>query len=346
MLNPQTSTMNTTMEDIARECGISKMTVSRVLSQRAGVSARTREKVLGAAKRLNYETNTLAQNLNLNRSAFIGVATPFEGLLGSYYFAEVFSGFQAVLAGSGWDYALFDTLSDAFNDGDKLAKLYRQRKVDGLLIVAPHMRDLFLETLTNLRVPMVVIGESMSALGVCSVSCGDHHGITLSCEHLYSLGHRKIAFVGGPSDLATARRREQAYRDFCRKKKIAVPQGFIQPGDYTMKSGRAAGLSLLRMKERPTAIIAANDMMAYGIMESARELGVRIPNELSLVGFDDLPTATERYPALTTVHQPVSAMGERGAELLVEALRNRTNPHGQVRLDVTLVERESSGPAA
>jgi DNA-binding LacI/PurR family transcriptional regulator len=338
--------MHATMEDIARECGISKMSVSRVLSQRAGGSARMREKVLSAAKRLNYEPNILARNLTLNRSAFIGVATPFEGLLGSNYFAEIFAGFKTAFAGSGWDFALFDTLSEEFNEGMKLAKLYRQRKVDGLLIVAPHMRDRFLETLTGLRVPLVVVGESISAPGISSVSCEDYHGITLGCAHLHSLGHRKIAFVGGPPDLATARRREQAFRDFCRKKKLTIPAGFIQPGDYTMRSGRAAGLELLRGKALPTAVIASNDMMAYGIMESARELGIRIPEELSLVGFDNLPTATERFPALTTVHQPVSVMGERGAKILIDALNSGAPPHGRERLDVTLVVRGSSGPLA
>ena len=335
--------MPTTMEDIARACGISKMTVSRVLSRQGG-SAQMREKVLKAAKRLNYETNVLAQNLTLNRSAFIGVATPFEGLLGSNYFAEVFAGFQNAFAGSGWDFALFDTLSEAFNDAEKLARLYRQRKVDGLLVIAPHMQDRYLKTLTGLGVPMVIIGESISAPGVCSVACEDHHGINLSCAHLHELGHRKIAFVGGPSDLATARRREQAYRDFCRRKKLTIPRGFIQPGNYTMRSGRAAGLALLRAELKPTAIIASNDMMAYGIMESARELGVRIPDELSLVGFDNLPTATERFPALTTVHQPVKEMGERGAKILIDALCAGTVPQGHERLEVTLVVRGSSAP--
>jgi DNA-binding LacI/PurR family transcriptional regulator len=344
MLGPHPVMTHTTMEDIARECGVSKMTVSRVFGSGVGVSPGTREKVLDAAKRLKFETNALAQNLNRNRSAFIGVATPFEGLLGSNYFAEVFIGFQAALAGSGWDYALFDTLSEEFNDGDKLAKLYRQRKVDGLLIVAPHMDDRFLETLTDLRVPMVVIGESISVPSVCSVSCEDHRGITLSCAHLYALGHRRIAFLRGPSDLATARRREHAFRDFYRRKKLAVPDGFIQPGDYTMRSGRVAGFALLSLKDRPTAIIAANDMMAYGVMESARQLGIPIPDELSIVGFDDLPTATERYPALTTVQQPVAEMAERGAKILVEALRGKTLPQGHMRLEVNLIERQSSAP--
>ena len=251
------------------------------------------------ARRLNYETNALAQNLNRNRSAFIGVATPFEGLLGSNYFSDMFAGFQAVLAGSGWDYALFDTLSDAFNEGTKLARLYRQRKVDGLLVIAPRMRDRFLETLSDLRVPMVVIGESISIGHLESVSCEDQHGMTLSCTHLYALGHREIAFVGGPSNLASARRREHAYRNFCRRKKLLVRPDFIQPGDYTMRSGRAAGSALLSLKRRPTAIIASNDLVAYGVMESARALGVRIPDQLSLVGFDDLP-----LPALRSDTRP------------------------------------------
>ena len=137
------------MMDIARECNITKMTVSRVLSGHPGVKASTRKKVLEAAKRLNYEVNVLAKNFNFNRSGFVGVATPFLGLLGSPYFAEAFKGFRAGLAETNLDFALYDTDSDLFNDGSKLARLWRQRRVDGLLIVALHTYDQFLDTLAN-----------------------------------------------------------------------------------------------------------------------------------------------------------------------------------------------------
>ena len=332
------------MEDIAVECGVSKMTVSRVLTGRNGVSAATRRKVLAAASRFNYEVNALAQNFSLKRSGFIGVATPFQGMIGSNYFGEVLAGFQRVLGETAWDFALFDTSSNSFSDGRKLEKLYRTRRVDGLLVLAPHSSDSFLDTLSDIRIPLVVLGETVASPDVCSVTCEDYEGIKMVCAHLCSLGHRRIAFVGGPPDLTTAKRRENAYIEFCRAGKLKMPPDYIQFGDYTMRSGRDAGLALLKSPVPPTAIVTANDMMAFGVIESARELNVSVPGALSVAGFDDLPTAAERFPSLTTVHQPVIEMAERSMQLLVDCLNLGQPPTGQIRLPVYMVKRQSTGP--
>ena len=334
---------HSTMNDIARECGISKMTVSRALTGHPGVSTPTREKILAAAQRLKYEVNTQAQNFARKRSGFIGVATPFRGLLGSNYFSELFEGLQIVLSDTDWDFALFDTLSSSFNDGGKLARLHRQRKVDGLLVVAPHTDDVFLETLTGLHIPLVVIGEKAHA-DVCSVFCNDQAGLTDLCLHLHALGHRRIAYVDGPNFLMSAKRRKQAYFEFCKKMNLRNPDWFIQRGDYTMRSGREAGLVLLKNDEPPTAIIAANDLMAYGVMESARELEIPIPGGISVAGFDDLPTASERCPSLTAIHQPVAKMGRRSAKLLLDAVVRGDLPSGHTEMEVSLVVRQSTGP--
>jgi DNA-binding LacI/PurR family transcriptional regulator len=334
--------MPTTMEDIARECGVTKKTVSRVFAGGAAVKASTRDKILAAAQRLNYEYNTLARNFSARRSMLIGVAAPFEQLLGSSYFAEAFQGFNSVVKDTGMDFGLFDTCSDLFNDGTKLAKLYRQRRVDGLLVLALHTYDRFLNTLEELHVPMVVVGERAEDESVCSVSCDDYKGMRLLCEHLYSLGHRKIAFVSGPEYVTTAEWRKKAFLDFCKAKELDVPLRYIQQGSYGMAKGREAGLTLLKMKQRPTAIIASNDMTAFGVLESARELNLRVPNDVSVAGFDDLPTAAEHFPSLTTVHQPVREMGKRSAELLLKSLEDETLPTGQTVMEVSLVVRQST----
>ena len=338
--------MQATMQDIARECGVTKMTVSRVLADRNGVKVATREKILDAAKRLNYEVNSLAQNLNSNRSGFIGVATALDVMLGSPYLAEVFMGFRLGFAinNSELNFALFDTGSDSYNTGVKLARLYRQKRIDGLLIIALHTSDHFLGTLEELHMPMVVVGEKADFPSVCSVSCDDQRGIKALCAHLYALGHRRIAYVDGPPDISTANRRKQAYLAFCRTKKLNNPAWYVQPGVYSMQSGREAGHDLLTSRPRPTAIIAANDMMAYGVMESARELNLRVPEDVSIGGFDDLPTAAERCPSLTTVHQPVKEMGELSARIVLQSLSSGVPPKGQTVMDVSLVIRESTAP--
>jgi len=330
------------MDDVARECGLSKMTVSRVFQGYPGVSAATREKVLSAAKRLEYEPNVLAQNLNSNRAGYIGVATPFEGLLGSHYFSQLLQGFGNVMKDTGFDFALFDTLAESFNDPGKLAKLYRQRKVDGLFVVAPHMQDDFIDTLSDLRVPLIVIGENISSKTVCSFACNDKQGISLLCSHLLALGHSRVAFIGGPQDLASASSRRDSYRDFLKKRRVKVPDWYVQPGAYDIQSGREAGIFLLNSKPRPTAIIAANDLMAFGVMESARMLNLQIPEDISICGFDDIPASSQYWPPLTTVHQPVKEMGEQGARLLLDSLKRDKIPRGQTEIEVTLVVRQTT----
>ncbi len=332
------------MDDIARECGVSKMTVSRVLAGRRGVSGAMREKVFSVAKELNYESNILASNFAQRRSGFVGVATPFEGLLQTNFLAMVFRGCQQVLRDSQWDFALFDLLSPSFSDGSKLEKLYRSRKVDGLLVVAPHLDDQFLSTLTHLKILLVVVGEMVTSSDVSCVACDDYQGIELACDHLYSLGHRRIAFVGGPQDLASARRRENAYVEFCRRRNLRLPGTFTQVGDYTMHSGHAAGSELLASKDRPTAIIAANDTMAFGLIECARKLKIEVPSDVSIVGFDDLPMAAEIFPPLTTVCQPVAEMAARAAQLLMNAFDTGQRPEERIVLPVHLVQRASTAP--
>jgi len=333
-----------TMNDIARLCGFSKMTVSRALAGRPGVRPEARRIIAAAATKLRYEVSWVAQSLNNNRSGVVGVATPWDGLIGSNFLAEIFRGFSRAMDESALELALFNTESESFNHGSKLAKLYRQRKVDGLLVVAPHSDDAFLKTLRRLHVPLVVVGEGLPDASICWIACDDSKGITFVSQYLFSLGHRKIAFIGGPENLNSAARRRKAFVDFVRAKALRLPPAYFQTGDYTIKGGREAARRLLKLSDRPTAIVAANDITAFGAMESARQLGISIPDELSITGFDDLPEASERYPSLTTVHQPVREMGKKSAKLLLTALAENKLPKGHTKMPVSLVVRESTGP--
>ncbi|WP_162525332.1 LacI family DNA-binding transcriptional regulator [Rariglobus hedericola] len=334
------------MEDIAKDCGISMMTVSRVISGKGLVSAATREKVLEAVKRLDFQINTVASNLARSRSGFIGIALPFHGLIGSDYFGEIVRGVQSVLMDTEWDISLFDIRARTFEDGAKLQQLHRTRKVDGLLVIAPNAHEAFLETFSSMRLPLVVVGKRVDHRGVCCVSCDDYQGIESMCEHLHGLGHRRIAFVGGPAGFSVAHAREQAFLDFCARKRLSKKSRPLWRGDYSFKSGCDAGLALLQTEERPTAIIAANDAMAHGLIEATRELRLTVPRDVSIGGFDDLPSSENIHPALTTVHQPVFEMAAHGARLLVEALNKQVRPEGRSLLKVRLIVRQSTGSIA
>ncbi len=338
------------MTDIARECGITKMTVSRVLAGGDKVKPATKARVLAAAKKLNYEVNTLAKNLTKGRSGFVGVATPFEGLLGTCYFGECFRGFSKARKRFDLDFVLFDTKLESFQDGEKLTQLYRQCRFDGLLVLGAHMNDSFIESLKSAGIPLVIIGEKPLSSEICSVSCDNTGGVELLCEHLYTLGHRRIAFVEGPKNLKVAKSRREQYLNFCRTRKLITPPHYLQPGTFQMSSGREAGKALLTGHTRPTAIIAANDSMAFGVIESARELSLRVPHDVSVVGFDDLDDASQYSPPLTTVHQPAFEMGKLSAQKLFKSIDTDILPTGQTVLNVSLILREStavppSGPS-
>jgi DNA-binding LacI/PurR family transcriptional regulator len=299
---------------------------------------------MAAATRLNYEINALAQSFNSNRSGFLGIAIPFDGLLGTSYFKDAVNGFRRVLDDTVFSFSLFDTNSESFNNGEKLGRLYRQRRADALLLLAVHTSDRFLEPLEELHVPMVVVGERVDRPNVCSVSCRDRHGMRQICDHLFKLGHHRIGFVEGPRGFSTAIRRKEGFLESCQEKGLEVPEAYLQQGHYNTHGGREAGRALLRQNPRPTAVIAANDAMAYGVYESARELGLRIPQDISIVGFDNETAAAEMFPPLTTIHQPVCEMGEEAAKILLNAITKDKLPAGQKVLDVSLIVRESTAP--
>ena len=321
------------------------MTVSRVLAGQAGVGEQTREKVREVARRLKYERSSLAVNFARNRSGFIGVATDFSGLLGTRYFQETMAGFQRVLRNTGLDFAMFDTLSEVFESPEELARLYRQRKADGFLIVAPHKKVRYLKTLVELGTAFIVVGERASDPAVPSVSCDDEMGIRLLCEHLQALGHTEMAYFAGPTNLGSAGRRQQAFIDFMRKEQLNIPKHFVQHAGYTMEAGKAAALRAMKNKRRPTAILAANDVAALGVIDGVRECGLRVPEDVSVAGFDDLLTATESRARLTTIHQTVVEIGERGARILLDAIETGKLPTGHVDMPVSLVVRDTTGPA-
>jgi len=342
---PPNLTRHTTLHDVARECGVSAMTVSRVLGGRDGVGKQTRERVLAVARSMNYEPSALAINFARSRSGFIGVATHFNGLLGSYYFRDVMEGFQLALRNTRNDFALFDTMSDVFENPEELARLYRQRRADGLLIVAPHKDDHYLKTLVKLGVAFVVVGERVDDKSVPSISCDDEKGVRLLCAHLKKLGHREIACIAGAEYLGSARRRRHAYIEFMRGEGLPVPKHFLQQGAYTADAGKAAALRILKEKRRPTAILAPNDVAALGVLEAFRENGLRVPQDVSVCGFDDILPATESSVALTTVHQSAADIAERAAKILLKAIETGHLPTGHVEVDVSLVVRTSTGPA-
>jgi DNA-binding LacI/PurR family transcriptional regulator len=266
-------------------------------------------------------------------------------LIGTAFFREIMTGFQTAIEGTELDFALFDCTSEAFLNPKGLARIYRQKKAGGLLIMAPRMEEGYLRTLRSMGIAFIVAGEQVTDPDIPSVCCNDAQGINLMVTHLTGLGHRDIAFICGPPQLGSAIRREAAFLKEMAAAGLSVPKNFLQPGDYTVPNAKASALKLLKLKRRPTAIVCANDLTAKGAVLAVRELGLKMPKEISIGGFDDLLAPDENDMALTTIHQPVREIGELTAKRLLDLMKTGTLTSGHVDVDVSLVVRDSTGPA-
>lgn len=339
--------LTATMDDIARETGLSKMTVSRALSKKGYVSERSRELVLKAAKKLDYQINLLARQLSSNRTHLLGIITPFRGLLGTFYFGQILQGIQEALARTEYHMALFDSQSEDFNDGTKCANLCRQRRVDGLIVVAPVSNDQFPLTFANLKMPLVVVGSTFRQPTISYVDVDNFGASAAITEYLVKLGHKKIGFLRGPSDLRDAAQREQAFRKTLMAHHLPVMEKWILQGDYETRRAFHLALDLLSNDHRPTAIFAANDLMAYGVLDAARVLRLKVPEDVSVVGFDDLEGSAESIPSLTTATQPMKQLGHVAASYLMRRLDGRDKSLSlHQKLPVPLVVRGSTAPPA
>ncbi len=316
----------TTMDDIARATGLSKMTVSRVLSNSSLVSGDTRDRVLAATKRMNYHVDFIARQLRAKHTLQLGVVVPFQGLVGGYYFGQILQGIQQVIAGTDYHIALFDSHSEGFNDFRKCVNLCHERRVGALIVVAPGLGEKFPKTFVELKMPLVAVGSSFGRQHVNYVDVDNRGGASAMTDYLIRMGHRKIGFLKGPSDLRDAAQRELGFRKTMAGHRVPVVDRWVVQGDYETRKAFHLSLNLLSKADRPTAIFASNDNMAYGVIDAARILGLRVPEDLSVAGFDDAEGSASFVPALTTVAQPMMDLGKVATRYLLDVLNKSGAP--------------------
>jgi len=334
-----------TIMNIARATGLSRMTVSRALSNKGYCSEHNRKRVGAAAKKLDYQVNMLARQLSSNRAYQLGVIAPIQGLLGTFYFGQILLGAHGALSGTDYHLSLFDSQSEHFNEGRKCINLCRQRRVDGLIVVAPFLNDRFPMTFANLDMPLVVVGSSIDHKTVSYVDVDNVGAATAIMEHLVQLGHKKIGFLAGVRVVRDASERELAFRKTLATHGLPVVEDWILPGDYEVRKAFHLALELLSRRDRPTAIFAASDPMAFGVIDAARVLNLRVPEDVSIAGFDDTAGSAECSPPLTTAAQPMKQLGLVAANHLLDRL-NQGSAHTIIhqKLEAPLVIRESTAP--
>jgi len=334
-----------TIIDIAREAGVSIKTVSRVINREDGVGAETRLRVEALVEQLGYRPNVSARSLSSRRSYLIGVI--FMRVGAYHYVGEVQVGAMRACRRAGYHLVVEqvtppdDVGRRAFADALKAARF------DGVILTPPTCDDP--EVLAVIKandLSFVRIAPDQD-FGRSPYVFTDDHGAALEMTgRLWDMGHRKIAFIDGPPDHGSARRRREGYLAALLARGGEVRPEWIAPGTYMSLSGFDAADALLALADRPTAIFAANDEMALGVLAAAAKHGLSVPRDLSVAGFDDSPASAASWPPLTTVHQPTAEMAEAAAQMLIEGFgdprfRGRTRAR---QLDFHIVERASAGP--
>jgi DNA-binding LacI/PurR family transcriptional regulator len=330
-----------TIADVAAHAGVGAGTVSRVLNDSPRVSERTRRRVLHAIEILDYRPNPLARGLSRGRCQTLGVVVPFFTHASA---VERLRGVVAALDGSLYDLVLFNVESPVHRD-EHFATLTRRDRADGLLIMSLPPPPGSLRRLADAGVPVVLLDTPGS--GVPAVVTDDMAGGRLATRHLVDLGHEHIAFIGdepeNPLGFTSSSAREQGYHETMAAAGLVVRPGDVRHGPHVRAVARDLAADLLADRDRPTAVFAASDTQALGVLEAARARGLHVPGDLSVVGFDDVEVSS--YAGLTTVRQPLLESGEIAATLLLESLAAE-QPLGEAEhhLDLTLVVRSTTAP--
>lgn len=326
---------------MARESGVSYSTVSRVLNDYPFVRESTRQRVLEAAERLGYVVNLQARSLAGGRSNIVGLLVPG---LDNGYLGEIVRGIDLELTRSNYDLMLYTTHNNQGKE-QQYVKAIANGLVDGLLLIVPLAPTTYIETLLRANFPCVLIDQADPSPNSATVDSTNWQGAYDATTHLIQFGHRRIAHVTGEMRLRAAGERLDGYRSALHDHQIPFLPELVVEGDFRMESGTAATDRLLSLKQPPSAIFASNDLMAFGVIEAARTRGMQVPDDLSVVGFDDIPQASLLYPKLTSVRQPLEQMGRVGAKLLLERIDNPDQPGRRVTLATELMIRESTAQA-
>ncbi len=339
MAHKKTST-DITIIDVAREAGVSYSTVSRVVNNKSYVKPDTRERVTQAMNRLGYQANLQARALAGGRSQVIGLLVHN---MSTQYMAEIFRGIDDVLASYDYEVMLYTTHRRRAKESAYVNMMARGL-ADGLLIVLPRQPEAYIESLRDRDFPYVLIDQVGIDEDDVSVTATNFQGGYDATAHLIELGHRRIGKITGWMDMVSARDRLEGYKAALADHGIPQDPDLIVIGDFEQISGYQGAQALFDLAEPPTAVFASNDVMAQGVLELLRERGLQAPQDVSLVGFDDIPMSAISNPPLTTVRQPMVEMGWRAAQMLLDWISDPEQKPNSVILPTTLIQRESTSP--
>jgi len=334
-------TRRTTIKDIAEECGVSLSTVSLVLNDNPRISKATREKVLATVARHGYEPNVHARGLASKSSRTVSVVVPqLQHVFADVYFGEIVSGIYDYATESRYK-ILLDVANLRYVQTREYMNILKSKRADGMLVVGATLEDNYLRAFEDEPYPFMLINSYFPDSPVNFVAADYVDSARQAADHLLQLGHRKMALVGG-TNLSSCNDFLQAFTERCLTAGMSAEDLPYEEAQFTEEHGVAAAERVLDLHPEVTAIICANDRLAVGALRALHQRGVSVPDDMSVMGLDDLPQANFTTPGLTTVHHQLFHMGRRACQQLIDMFRGRTRSC-QEFLPTRLIERESTG---
>jgi LacI family transcriptional regulator len=318
-LNDDSNAAPSTLLDVARLAGVSASTVSRILNGTARVSDDKRLAVLAAIEKMHFAPNQMAQGLKKGRSMTIGIVVQD---IASPFFDETLRGVDDGLKGTGYASVIVSGHWNAAEESDRI-RLLLARKVDGIILLSGRLDDEAILQFAGHR-PIVSTGRALNTRSALGFKLDNEQGAFAAVHHLLELGHRRIAFVTGPANNNDASERLQGYTRALQEAGIGYDAGLVVEGDFHEAGGLLAMNQLFDAKQQFTAVFAANDLSAYGVRLCLYRKGIRVPDDISLVGFDDLPGSSYTTPPLTTIRQPLYDMGRIATTSLLGLINGDT----------------------
>lgn len=326
------------MTDVAKLANVSTATVSRVIQNPEAVKEKTRIKVLQAIEELNYQPNILARYFRRTETKTILVVVPS---IVNNVFPQMIAGIDLIASQYGYKVLLGNTYQDPEKAYSYIEEL-KQKQVDGMILLTTRLDK---DVITDIaeRYPVVLTSDFIEGLNVPTVAIDNISSSREAVEHLLQLGHSRIGMITGPLNSLLSRDRLKGYRQALLANEIGIEGVLIQEGDHTYESGYNQMNKFLALEDPPTAIFAANDSMAMGAIKAVKDQNMKVPEDVAVVGFDNIQFSKIFEPALTTIAQPLMEMGKRSMELLLKQIKGESLMKKQIVLDTKLIIRESCG---
>lgn len=330
--------MKITIYDVAEKAGVSIATVSKVINDTGRISEKTRKKVQKIMEDLEYQPSAVASALSGKSTFTIGLTLPD---LANPYFAEIARAIEDHGREYGFNVFMCSTDNDARKE-EEYYQLFMKKRVDGIIMVSRDKHDTMINKIINEKVPLVMIAREVLSAPVTSVMVDDYYGGFLAGSHLLQQGHTAIAVIAENLNEMGSKERLRGCTDAMKEAGLEFNAELSIEGGYTLEGGKRAMQQLLERESRPTAVFACNDILAVGAMQAVYEGGLKVPTDISIVGYDNTIMAAIVHPPLTTIAQPMQEIGERSVALLVQQIQSKENVRQRVVLMPDLVVRSST----